>query len=135
MELTQLLNSLHAIQVTGDVQRKDVSGIHYDSRRVKANSIFVAIKGFNSDGHKFITEAINSGAIAVVIEDNNSIPENYFHLKKIARILVSNSRIALAELGNAFYKEAASRLYSYAITGTNGKTTTTYLLKNVLEIA
>jgi len=135
MELTQLLNSLHAIQVTGDVQRKDVSGIHYDSRRVKANSIFVAIKGFNSDGHKFINEAINNGAIAVVIEDNNSIPEHYFHLRKIARILVSNSRIALAELANAFYKEAASRLYSYAITGTNGKTTTTYLLKNILEVA
>ena len=135
MELTQLLNSVHAIQVTGDVQRKDVSGIYYDSRRVKANSIFVAIKGFNSDGHKFITEAINNGAIAVVIEDNNSIPEHYFHLKKIARILVSNSRITLAELANAFYKEAASRLYSYAITGTNGKTTTTYLLKNILEMA
>lgn len=135
MELTQLLNSVHAIQVTGEVQRKDVSGIYYDSRRVKTNSIFVAIKGFNSDGHKFITEAINNGAIAVVIEDNNSIPEHYFHLKKIARILVSNSRITLAELANAFYKEAASRLYSYAITGTNGKTTTTYLLKNILEIA
>lgn len=135
MELTKLLNSVHAIQVTGEVQRKDVSGIHYDSRRVKANSIFVAIKGFNSDGHKFIIEAINNGAIAVVIEDNNSIPEHYFHLKKIARILVSNSRIALAELSNAFYKEAASRLYSYTITGTNGKTTTTYLLKNILEIA
>lgn len=135
MELTQLLNSVHAIQVTGEVQRKDVSGIHYDSRRVKANSIFVAIKGFNSDGHKFITEAINSGAIAIVIEDNNSIPENYFHLKKIARILVSNSRITLAELANAFYKEASTKLFSYAITGTNGKTTTTYLLKNILEIA
>lgn len=135
MELTQLLNSVHAIQVTGDVQRKDVSGIYYDSRRVKTNSIFVAIKGFNSDGHKFISDAINSGAIAIVIEDNNSIPEHYFHLKKIARILVSNSRIALAELSNAFYKEAASELFSYAITGTNGKTTTTYLLKNILEKA
>ncbi len=133
MELTQLLNSVHAIQVTGDVQRKDVSGIYYDSRRVKTNSIFVAIKGFNSDGHKFISEAINNGAIAIVIEDNNSIPENYFHLKKIARILVASSRIALAELSNAFYKEAASHLFSYAITGTNGKTTTTYLLKNILE--
>lgn len=135
MELTQLLNSVHAIQVTGEVQRKDVSGIYYDSRRVKTNSIFVAIKGFNSDGHKFITDAINSGAIAVVIEDNNSIPEHYFHLKKIARILVSNSRIALAEIANAFYKEASAKLFSCAITGTNGKTTTTYLIKNILEKA
>ncbi|MFA6596187.1 MAG: UDP-N-acetylmuramoyl-L-alanyl-D-glutamate--2,6-diaminopimelate ligase [Ignavibacteriaceae bacterium] len=135
MELTQLLNSVHAIQVTGEVQRKDVSGIYYDSRHVKTNAIFVAIKGFSNDGHKFITDAINNGAIAVVIEDNNAIPENYFHLKKIGRILVSNSRVALAELSNAFYKEAPSHLFSYAITGTNGKTTTTYLLKNILEKA
>ena len=135
MELTQLLNSVHAIQVTGEVQRKDVSGIYYDSRRVKVNSIFVAIKGFKSDGHKFISEAINSGAIAVVLEDNNSIPEHYFHLKKIARILVSDSRRALAEISNAFYKGAVSQLFSYAVTGTNGKTSTTYLLKNILENA
>jgi len=135
MELTQLLNSVHAIQVTGEVQRKDVSSIFYDSRRVKTNSIFVAIKGFNTDGHQFITQAINNGAIAVVIEDPNAVPENYFYLRKVARILVSNSRIALAELASAFYKDAISSLYSYAITGTNGKTTTTYLLKNILEKA
>jgi len=135
MELTQLLNSVRAIQVTGEVQRQDISGVHYDSRRVKANSIFVAIKGFTSDGHKFISEAINKGAIAVVVEDNHSIPENYFHLRKVARILVADSRIALAELSSAFYKNAAAQLFTYAITGTNGKTTTTYLLKNILEKA
>jgi len=135
MELTQLLNNVHTIQVTGEVQRKDVSGIFYDSRRVKVNSIFVAIKGFTNDGHKFIADAINKGAIAVVIEDTNSIPEHYFHLKKIARILVPNSRKALAEISKAFYKEAASKLFSYAVTGTNGKTTTTFLLKNILEKA
>jgi len=135
MELTQLLNSVRAIQVTGEVQRQDISGVHYDSRRIKANSIFVAIKGFTSDGHKFISEAINNGAIAVVVENNHSIPENYFHLRKVTRILVADSRIALAELSSAFYKNAAAQLFSYAITGTNGKTTTTYLLKNILEKA
>ncbi len=54
MELTQLLNSVHAIQVIGEVQRRDVSSIQYDSRKVQKNSVFVAIKGFKTDGHKFI---------------------------------------------------------------------------------
>ncbi|MGE5797999.1 MAG: Mur ligase domain-containing protein, partial [Ignavibacteria bacterium] len=57
MELTELLNSVHAIQVIGEVQRKDVAGIFYDSRKVLQNSIFVAVKGYNIDGHKFILDA------------------------------------------------------------------------------
>ena len=54
MELTQLLNSVHVIQVVGQVQRKDVASIVYDSRKVKKNSVFVAIKGFNTDGNLFL---------------------------------------------------------------------------------
>jgi UDP-N-acetylmuramoyl-L-alanyl-D-glutamate--2,6-diaminopimelate ligase len=62
MELTALLNNIKAIQVVGEVQRKDISGIYYDSRRVVKNSIFAAIKGFSTDGHKYIMTAINNGA-------------------------------------------------------------------------
>ena len=76
MELTQLLNSVHAIQVTGEVQRRDVADIVYDSRKVQKNSIFVAIKGYKTDGHKFLQDAINKGAVAVVVEDDNSIPDD-----------------------------------------------------------
>ena len=57
MELTELINSVHVIQVAGNVQQKDVTGIFYDSRKVIKDSVFVAIKGFNVDGHKFINEA------------------------------------------------------------------------------
>ena len=69
MELTQLLNTVSVIQVTGEVQRKDASSIVYDSRKVQKNSIFVAIKGYKTDGHKFLQDAINKGAVAVVVED------------------------------------------------------------------
>ena len=135
MELTQLLNSVHAIQVIGEVQRKDVASIVYDSRKVKKNSIFVAIKGFNTDGHKFILDAINKGALAVVLEDNKAVPEDIFIHQGIAKVLVNDSRIALAELSNYFFKEPSKKLKLIGITGTNGKTTTSYFIKSILETA
>ena len=133
MELTQLLNSVKAIQVIGEVQRKDVSGIYYDSRNVIKNSIFVAIKGYRTDGHHFILDAIDNGAIAIILEDNSSIPDDVFILGKIAKILVKNSRIALAEISNSFFKEPSRKLKLIGITGTNGKTTTSYYIKSILE--
>jgi UDP-N-acetylmuramoyl-L-alanyl-D-glutamate--2,6-diaminopimelate ligase len=133
MELTQLLNMVNAIQVTGEVQRKDVSGIVYDSRKVQKNSIFVAIKGYKTDGHKFLQDAINKGAVAVVVEDQNSIPDELIAHAKIAKIVVENCRKALAELSKGFYKDPTSKLKLIGITGTNGKTTSTFILKNILQ--
>lgn len=135
MELTELLNSVHAIQVIGEVQRKDVAGIFYDSRKVLQNSIFVAVKGYNIDGHKFILDALNKGAIAVVLEDKNAVPDEMFIHESKAKILVHNSRIALAELSNHLFKEPSKKLKLIGITGTNGKTTTSYILKNIFETA
>lgn len=133
MELTQLLNSLHVIQVTGEVQRRDVADIVYDSRKVQKNSVFVAIKGYKTDGHKFLQDAINKGAVAVVVEDDDSIPDELITHSKIAKILVNNSRIALAELSKGFYKDPTSKIKLIGITGTNGKTTSTFILKNILQ--
>ena len=133
MELTELLNSVKVINVTGEVQRQDVANIVYDSRKVEKNSIFVAIKGFNTDGHKFILQALSKGAIAIVLEDNNAIPDEIFIHDKAAKILVHDSRAALAEISNYFYKEPTKKLKLIGITGTNGKTTTTYYIKNILE--
>ena len=135
MELTQLLNSIHAIQVVGQVQRKDVESIVYDSRKVKRNSVFVAIKGFNTDGHKFILDAISKGALAIVLEDNKAVPEDILVGQGIAKILVNDSRVALAELSNYFFKEPSRRIKLIGVTGTNGKTTTSYFVKNILEAA
>ncbi len=135
MELTQLLNSIHVIQVTGEVQRKDVSDIVYDSRKVKKNSVFVAIKGFKTDGHKFLQDAINKGAIAVVVNDSNAIPDEFIAHFQIAKIVVQDSRIALAELSKGLYKNPTSKLKLIGITGTNGKTTSTFILRNILQNA
>ena len=135
MELTQLLNSVHAIQVTGEVQRRDVADIVYDSRKVQKNSVFVAIKGYKTDGHKFLQDAINKGAVAVVVEDDNAIPDDLITHSQIAKILVTDCRKALAELSKGFYKGPTNKLKLIGITGTNGKTTTTFILKNILQNA
>ncbi|HCY76918.1 MAG TPA: UDP-N-acetylmuramoyl-L-alanyl-D-glutamate--2,6-diaminopimelate ligase [Ignavibacteriales bacterium] len=135
MELTQLLNSLRVIQVTGEVQRKDVASIVYDSRKVQKNSVFVAIKGFKTDGHRFIQDAINKGAIAIVVEVDNSIPDELITHAQIAKILVKDSRKALAEISKGFYNDPTSKLKLIGITGTNGKTTSTFILKNILQKA
>ena len=133
MELTELINSVNAIQVAGEVERKDVSSICYDSRKVKQNSIFVAIKGANTDGHRFILDAINNGAIAVILEDNDIVPDDIFIHEKKAKILVVDSRKALAEISCALYKKPSEKINLIGITGTNGKTTTTYFIKSILE--
>ena len=135
MELTQLLNNLNVIQVTGEVQRKDVADIVHDSRNVKKNTVFVAIKGYKTDGHKFLLDAINRGAIAVVIENEKAIPDELIDHAQIAKIVVNNSRKALAELSKGFYKNPTSKLKLIGITGTNGKTTSTFILKNILKSA
>ncbi|MBK7630556.1 MAG: UDP-N-acetylmuramoyl-L-alanyl-D-glutamate--2,6-diaminopimelate ligase [Ignavibacteriales bacterium] len=133
MEMTQLLNSVNAIQVTGEVQRKDVADIVYDSRKVLKNSVFVAIKGYKTDGHKFLQDAINKGAVAVVVEDPNSIPDEFVAHAQIAKIVVKDCRKALAELSKGFYKDPTSKFKLIGITGTNGKTTSTFILKNILQ--
>jgi UDP-N-acetylmuramoyl-L-alanyl-D-glutamate--2,6-diaminopimelate ligase len=135
MQLSELLNSVHTIQVTGEIQRKDVSGIYYDSRNVKENSVFAAVKGFNTDGHKFILDAVNKGAIAVILEDKNAVPDNIFDHSSVAKILVHDSRKALAEISNYFYKEPSKKIKLIGITGTNGKTTVSYFVKSILETA
>jgi len=135
MELTQLLNSINAIQVLGEVQRKDISGIYYDSRKLKKDSVFVAIKGFNTDGHSFIMNAINSGAAAVILESDTGIPDELFIHNGVAKILVQDSRQALAEISSAYYKNPSQEIKMIGITGTNGKTTTSFIIKSILESA
>lgn len=135
MQLTELVNSIHVIQLTGEVQRQDVSGIFYDSRKIVPGSIFVAIKGFNSDGHRYVLEALNKGAIAVILEDTHSVPDEIFTHTAKAKILVKDSRKALAEISNYYFHESSKKLKLIGITGTNGKTTTSYFLKNIIEEA
>jgi UDP-N-acetylmuramoyl-L-alanyl-D-glutamate--2,6-diaminopimelate ligase len=119
--------------ISGDLD-KEISGISFDSRDVKSGDIFFALKGENVNGHIFIQEAINKGAVSVVYQ-NDIDPNKIKDLKNnsITWIGVKDCRDALAYVSNKFYGEPSKDLTVIGITGTNGKTTTSYLIKSILE--
>jgi UDP-N-acetylmuramoyl-L-alanyl-D-glutamate--2,6-diaminopimelate ligase len=129
MQLQKILKSLSYISVVNE-QQINVSSINYNSTKCENNSLFVAIKGITVDGNIFINDAISNGAKVIVTEN---IPANLN--SDITYITVKNSRIALAELSHLFYDFPAKKLKIIGITGTNGKTTTTFLIKSILETA
>jgi UDP-N-acetylmuramoyl-L-alanyl-D-glutamate--2,6-diaminopimelate ligase len=133
MLLSELINKTKAVQVVGNPPAREVSGVEYDSRKVVDGSIFVAIKGFNTDGHLFIQDALNKKAVAVVVENSEAIPDSFVNHFNAVKIIANDSRQTLAELSNAFYDEPSKKLRLIGITGTNGKTTTSYFLKNIYE--
>lgn len=135
MQLTKLINNVKVIQVAGEVERKDIDSIVYDSRKVTKGALFVAIKGEKTDGHRYILEAINSGAAAIVLEDNSVVPDDIFIHENVTKILVKNSREAMASLSSGFFKEPSKKLKVVGVTGTKGKTTTTFILKSIFESA
>lgn len=110
----------------GDLETA-IEDIAYDSRKVKPGTLFVAIKGFKSDGHDYIKQAISNGACAVIVEEVREEIE-------IPYIKVKNSRNALALVSKAFFDDPASKMKLIGVTGTNGKTTVTYLIKSILEV-
>ncbi|HEY9165161.1 MAG TPA: UDP-N-acetylmuramoyl-L-alanyl-D-glutamate--2,6-diaminopimelate ligase [Candidatus Kryptonia bacterium] len=134
MKLNDLIRNLPVKEIVGDTDR-DISEIAYDSRTVKEGSLFVALKGTQVDGHRFIADAIGSGASAVAVEDNSIVNDDYFLSHHTTKILVLNTRRALALISANFFDHPAERLKNVGITGTNGKTTTTYLVKSVLQAA
>ena len=104
----------------------EVSGISYNSRETIGGDVFVAITGFKTDGHKYAKNAVENGAVCVVCEhkiDDIDVP----------CVIVENSRIALAEMACNFYGNPTSKFKLIGVTGTNGKTTVTYLVKTILE--
>ncbi|MFA5523577.1 MAG: UDP-N-acetylmuramoyl-L-alanyl-D-glutamate--2,6-diaminopimelate ligase [Tissierellales bacterium] len=104
-----------------------ITGITYDSRMVKKGDIFVAIEGFNADGHDFIRDAIKMGASAVVVQRH--IPTD----SKIAQVEVKDSRQALAKISSKFYNNPSSKFNLIGVTGTNGKTSTTYIIESIFQ--
>lgn len=108
---------------------KVVSGLSYDSRQIKPGELFFAIRGFKTDGHLFVKEAAAKGADAVVVEQIQDLDPS------VTQVLVPDTRAAMGEMAAAFFGHPARRLRVIGVTGTNGKTTTTYLIKSVLEQA
>ncbi|MDP4221580.1 MAG: UDP-N-acetylmuramoyl-L-alanyl-D-glutamate--2,6-diaminopimelate ligase [Bacteroidota bacterium] len=112
----------------------DLSDPQYDSRLVKPGSTFFAIKGFATDGHSFIKDAIKKGARTIVLEDGSSFSEEDARVHNVNRLLVANSRIALSIISEDVFGSPSRKLRLIGVTGTNGKTTTTNLIKQLLEL-
>ena len=127
MQLSDLVKRLEGAVVHGSVDH-EITGLCYDSRRAGPGNLFVAVRGELVDGHSFIKQAIDRGAVAVVGE----VPDL---LDRTTTIVVKNSREALAQLASIFWGEPSQKLRMIGITGTNGKTTTTFLVKRLLEYA
>ncbi|MFW6295351.1 MAG: Mur ligase domain-containing protein, partial [Halanaerobium sp.] len=125
MKLKKILDNINFEVIRGDLE-KDIVEIGYDSREIKENNLFIAIKGFETDGHQYISQAVRNGASAVIIE--NEITE---YLPGIVYIKVKNSRRVMAEVAKNFFDNPLSDINLVGITGTNGKTTTAYLLYNI----
>lgn len=128
MKLADLLKKLKytCVKGTADV---DITTVAYDSRRVERGSLFICIKGAVADGHRFAEAAVNKGASALVVEDDVTVPEN------VTVIRVGDSRYALACISAEYFGNPADKLKVIGITGTKGKTTTTYLVKSILDSA
>ncbi|MBS6366321.1 MAG: UDP-N-acetylmuramoyl-L-alanyl-D-glutamate--2,6-diaminopimelate ligase, partial [Clostridiales bacterium] len=124
MKLSELLQGVTVVQSTVDPEL-EITGISYDSRTTKPGDLFVAISGFAADGHRFISAAQQAGAVAVVCEKMPKEAGNY--------LVTPSSRAALAQLSANWFGHPADEMCMIGVTGTNGKTTVTYLLKTVLE--
>ncbi len=125
MTLSELLKDVSIKKIGGGGGIK-VSGIAYDSRKVKPGYVFVCITGFSVDGHKYARSAVENGAVAVVAE--HDMPT-----VGVPCVVVDNTRKAMAHMAATYYDYPYKRFKLIGITGTNGKTTSTYLIKSILE--
>ena len=127
MNLVELMADVDIKETHGDCNI-DITGLAYDSREVKPGDVFVCISGYQTDGHQYARSAAESGAAAIVaereLEDVN-----------IPYVIVENSRIAMSRMAAKYYDYPFRKFKLIGITGTNGKTTTTYLVKAILKVS
>ena len=125
MKLRDLLNGIE-ISAFSDLDT-EITGISYDSRSTKPGDLFVAVRGFESDGHNYIPKAVEKGAVCVLCEEAPSISVPY--------VVTDDTRRALSVVSANFFDHPADKMKIVAVTGTNGKTTTTTLIKKIIEHA
>lgn len=128
MRLTELLKEIEYECVNGSLN-VEITDIVNDSRHVSEGSLFFCIKGAVSDGHKYAAEVVEKGARVLVVQDLVEVPEN------VTVIRVKDSRLAMSYISAAYYGYPARELKVIGVTGTKGKTTTTYMIKSILEAA
>ncbi|TZE81947.1 UDP-N-acetylmuramoyl-L-alanyl-D-glutamate--2,6-diaminopimelate ligase [Calorimonas adulescens] len=127
MLLSKMLDGLQYVGIN-NFRDMEIKRVMYDSRKVEDGDIFVCIKGFNTDGHMYIGQAIKKGAKAVVIDGNHEIRR-----EDVPVIIVEDTRNALAYLSSKIYGFPSGNFCLIGVTGTNGKTTVTFLIKNILD--
>ncbi|MDH7499602.1 MAG: UDP-N-acetylmuramoyl-L-alanyl-D-glutamate--2,6-diaminopimelate ligase [candidate division NC10 bacterium] len=131
MRLKELIEGVDTLHRMGDLEQ-EIGSIHYDSRQVKRGSLFVAIRGFARDGHAYIRQAVEKGAIAIVVQSEHTLPPLS---SPLTLLQVPDSRLALAQISANFYHHPSRRLRLIGVTGTNGKTTITYLIESIFSEA
>lgn len=128
MQIAKLLENLEYELVAGSLET-EITTLVYDSRKVEKGSVFVCISGTVRDAHDFIPDVAEKGAAAVIVEKDVTVPEG------VTVIKVADSRLALACMSAAYFDYPSKKLRTIGITGTKGKTTTTYMVKSILESA
>ncbi len=128
MYLSDLVRNINVLEIEGSTGI-EISGISHDSRLVAPGNLFVAVKGLKTDGHFYIDRAVEAGARAVLVQTDATVPE------RITRVLVDNTRVALAWASTNFYGHPSRKIRMIGVTGTNGKTTTTHLIASVYKAA
>lgn len=128
MRLKELLKGIDYIRIEG-VQDIGIEDLYYDSREVTPNSLFFCIKGLTVDGHDFAPQAVAKGAKVLVLERDVDVDGD------ITKVFVPNSKTAMAYMAKNFYRNPTKDINFIGVTGTNGKTTVTYLVKSILEKA
>ena len=124
MKLQELLKGVRVLEMTASPET-EITDIENDSRKVRKNSLFFAISGFSTDGNRFLPMALEKGAAVIVTAKRPEIPAPY--------VLVESDRLAMAQIAGNFYGNPARAMTMVGITGTNGKASSTLLLKQVLE--
>ena len=133
MELKRILAGLEGLKLRGDLEL-DIKGIQKDSRKIKEGDLFVAIKGYEFDGHKYIENAIQNGATAIMVEEGCNLKE--FNIPgEITVVMAKDTREALAICAINFYGDPSAKFKLIGVTVTKGKTTTTFMIKEILERA
>ena len=133
MKLEKLLKKIEYTLLKGSLD-VDIRDIAYDSRKVEDNYVFVSIVGSNVDGHNYINDAINAGAKVIMIEEGCDLKTIKLH-QDVTIVMAKDTREALAKCSCNFYGNPSTKFKLIGVTGTKGKTTTTFMIKEILEKA
>ena len=134
MKWTDLIQEVTAVGASGD-SAEAVTGVEYDSRRVRPGAVFVAMKGGSTDGNRYIDKALAAGALGIITDSSPTFDHLLVYQAGVPVLEVEHGRRALAEVAAAFFGHPERRLAAMGITGTNGKTTTAFLAEALLNAA